>query len=220
MRREFLVPTDARHLDPDETRRRILRDLHDGLGPSLAAVALGLRAARNLVARDPTSAQRLLTRLEEEMHAAIGEIRRLAANAYPSVLARSGFAQAVREYSATLADRLPAGNDIDIEIVIHGDLGELPSAVEVAAYRIVCEALTNVANHAGARRCVVRAWLEGDLHVEVVDDGAWLTPCGSVGVGLRSMRERAHELGGTWVIEHRSSGGTRVAVDLPVAGGM
>ncbi|MEO6085369.1 MAG: sensor histidine kinase, partial [Umezawaea sp.] len=74
--------------------------------------------------------------------------------------------------------------------------------------------------HAGARRCVVRAWLDGDLHVEVVDDGAWLPPCESVGVGLRSMRERAHELGGTWAIEHRGSGGTRVAVDLPVTGGM
>lgn len=218
MRREFLVPADARHPDPDETRRRILRDLHDGLGPSLAAVALGLRAARNQVARDPASAQRLLARLEDEMHAAISEIRRLAASAYPSVLARLGFVEAVREYGAALTDRSPA--DHDIEIVVHADLGELPPAVEVAAYRIVCEALTNVANHAGASRCVVRAWLDGDLHVEVVDDGAWLAPCGSVGVGLRSMRDRAHELGGTWVIEHRSSGGTRVAVDLPVVGGM
>jgi signal transduction histidine kinase len=218
VRREFLVPTDGRRLDPDETRRRILRDLHDGLGPSLAAVALGLRAARNLVAQDPASAQRLLGRLEDEMRVAIDEIRRLAASAYPSVLARLGFVEAVREHSAALADRLPAGNHIEIEI--YGDLGELPPAVEVAAYRIVCEALTNVANHAGATRCVVRAWLDGDLHVEVVDDGAWLTPCESVGVGLRSMRERAHELGGTWVIEHSGSGGTRVAVDLPVAGGM
>ncbi|MCS7477636.1 sensor histidine kinase [Umezawaea endophytica] len=218
MRREFLVPADAHHPDPDEARRRILRDLHDGLGPSLAAVVFGLRAARNLVAHDPSSAQRLLARLEGEMHAAIGEIRRLAASAYPSVLARSGLAEAVRAYGATLAGRLPAGDDI--EVVIHGDLGELPPAVEVAAYRIICEALTNVANHAGAHRCVVRVWLDGDLHVEVVDDGVWLAPRGSGGVGLRSMRDRAQELGGTWVVERRSCGGTRVAVDLPVASGM
>ncbi|MGM1061256.1 sensor histidine kinase [Saccharothrix sp. Mg75] len=216
MRREFTVPADA----ADEARRRLLRDLHDGLGPALAAVALGLRAARHLAPNDPASAGRLLARLEEEVHTAVDEIRRLAAGACPAAVARLGLADAVRAHVATLTDRQP------VRVDVHCDgLPELPVAVQVAAYRIVCEAVTNVVRHAGARHCAVRLWFAGGLHVEIVDDGVGnLGPgCPAAGrddgVGLRSMDERAREVGGTWRVEHVDAGGTRVCADLPAAGG-
>ncbi|MFT7838819.1 histidine kinase [Saccharothrix sp. BKS2] len=223
MRRELPVPTDV----ADEVRRRLLRDLHDGLGPSLAAVALGLRAARHLAQRDPASAGRLLARLEDEVHAAVGEVRRLAAGAYPAVLARLGLVGAVREHVASLSDRHPVRVDVEC-----AGLPELPVAVQVAAYRIVCEALTNVVRHAGARHCAVRLAFDDRLRVEVVDDGVAPWPAGvggdcgngdcgvgGDGVGLRSMRERAREVGGTWRVE-RAAGGTRVAADLPLPEGV
>lgn len=286
MRREFTVPTDA----ADEAKRRLLRDLHDGLGPSLAAVALGLRAARHLARHDPASAGRLLARLEDEVHSAVAEVRRLASGAYPAALARLGLVGAVRAHVASLTDRHPVRVDVEC-----AGLPELPVAVQVAAYRIVCEALTNVVRHAGARHCTVRLGFDDRLHVEVVDDGVGAWPPGGVadgitggaadsaasgaadstpgeapggaavggasgavggaaagglgglpsstavgsaggarvgcvpgcpggaegtGVGLRSMRERAREVGGTWRVEHAAAGGTRVAADLPVAGGV
>ncbi|MBW4721109.1 sensor histidine kinase [Saccharothrix obliqua] len=212
MRREFAVSTDA----ADEVRRRVLRDLHDGLGPSLAAIALGLRAARHLLARDQAAAGLLLARLEEEVRGAVGEVRRLAAGACPAELARLGLAGAIRAHVATLVDRHPVRVRVDVDGVPPG----LPLAVQVAAYRIVCEALTNVVRHAGARTCAVRLWCADDLHVEVVDDGCGAGRGDGGGVGLNSMRDRAHEVGGTWAIEEAAAGGTRVAAELPVAGGV
>ncbi|GAA1304734.1 sensor histidine kinase [Saccharothrix xinjiangensis] len=213
MRREFTVPTDA----ADAARRRLLRDLHDGLGPSLAAVALGLRAARLLAQRDPASAGRLLARLEDEVHAAVGEVRRLAGGACPAVLARLGLVGAVRDHVASLTGRHPVRVDVEC-----AGLPELPVAVQVAAYRIVCEALTNVVRHAGARHCAVRLVFDDRLRVEVVDDGVapWPAGDGGSGAGLASMRERAREAGGTWQVERADAGGTRVAADLPVPGGV
>jgi signal transduction histidine kinase len=211
MRREFIVPADA----AEEARRRLLRDLHDGLGPSLAAIALGLRAARHLAVHDPGSAGPLLARLEEEVHTAVNEIRRLASGAYPAVLARLGLVDAVRTHVASLADRHP----VRVEVRC-GDMPELPVSVQVAAYRIVCEALTNVVRHAGARHCSVRLRFDGCLHVEVVDDGVGAVPAQGDGVGLDSMRERAHEVGGTWRMEISAEGGTLIVADLPVVGGV
>jgi signal transduction histidine kinase len=228
MRRNFVVSYEDCLLRPEERRRRLLHDLHDSVGPTVAAVALGLRAARNLLQRDQASAERLLARLEEELHGAIAEIRRLAHGAHPPVLDRLGLVAAVRQYAATLTSRLPgesgaaAAPRIEVEVV--GEPPALLPAVEVAAYRIICEALTNVVRHSDARRCTVRIWLEGDLHVEIVDDGLGTAAAGgtaavSGGLGLRSMRERARELGGEWMIGPADSGGTRVAASLPVGDG-
>ncbi|PSL53132.1 histidine kinase/DNA gyrase B/HSP90-like ATPase [Saccharothrix carnea] len=251
MRREFIVPDDA----ADEARRRLLRDLHDGLGPALAAIALGLRAARHLAVHDPAAAGPLLARLEEEVHTAVTDVRRLASGACPAVLSRLGLAGAVRAHVATLTDRHPVRVDVQC-----ADVPDLPVGVQVAAYRIICEALTNVVRHAGARHCAVRLRFDGCLHVEVVDDGigvgnAVVTGDGvggavsggdgvevgvgvgvggdvvpgqgagvgvgvGAGIGLGSMRDRAREVGGTWRVEHAAAGGTRVAADLPLAGGV
>jgi signal transduction histidine kinase len=98
-----------------------------------------------------------------------------------------------------------------------GELPALPAAVEVAAYRIASEAMTNAVRHAGAARCEVRLIGGPDLTVIIEDDGAGLMPDRSAGVGIASMHERAAELGGDCRIEARFGGGTRVIARLPLA---
>lgn len=209
MRRQFVVSDTASLCAREDERRRVLRDLHDGIGPTLAALALGLRAARAKVRHDTSSAEWMIALLEDEVQGAIAEIRRLADGLHPKILDRVTLVEAVRRYAATLSHGA-------LTVDVRGDLPELPIPVAAAAYRIVCEALTNVARHANARRCVVRLWLDGDLHVEIVDDGQGMAAPARDGVGLRSMRARATELGGDWLIEPVTSGGARVAARLPL----
>jgi signal transduction histidine kinase len=99
------------------------------------------------------------------------------------------------------------------------DRPNLPAAVEVAIYRVTQEALTNVARHARARTCIVRLVLDGDVALEIVDDGVGISSRRSAGVGLSSMHERAEELGGSCVVESTSEGGTRVIARLPLEKG-
>lgn len=210
MRRQFVVSDSTFLCAREEERRQLLRDLHDGIGPTLAALALGLRAARATVRQDTTSAERMISLLEDEVHGMINEIRRLADGLHPKVLDRVALVEAVRQYAATMSRGT-------VQVDVQGDVPDLPIRVAAAAYRIVCEALTNVARHANARRCVVRLWLDGDLHVEIVDDGQGMVERPTAdGTGLRSMRARATELGGDWLIEPVTSGGARVAARLPL----
>jgi signal transduction histidine kinase len=220
MRRRFVVPNMDCHPDQEDGLRRLVNDLHDGLGPTLAMAVLGLRAAREMMSRDRGSAEQLLVRLEDELYGAIADLRRLVADARPPVLDEIGLVAAVRQHAFTLASRVAMEGSLRIEVEVEGEVPALSSDVEVAAYRIIREALTNVARHSGASLCTVRIWLDGNLHVEVVDDGigatAGSTPV-SGGIGLRSMRERAGGLGGDCAIEPVSSGGTRIAARLPLA---
>ena len=201
-------------------RRRILHELHDGVGPTLAAVALGLDVSKRTVG-DTTPTGELLGRLRDELQAAIVEIRRLAHGLRPPVLDRIGLIPAIREYAGALASRT-AGSDssldgVTIVLEVPSSMPKLPAPVDVAAYRIICEALTNVTRHARANSCAVRLWIDDDLHIEVVDDGIGLpaaSPNG--GVGLSSMRERATELGGECLVEADNDGGTRVFATLPL----
>ncbi|MFL6142872.1 MAG: ATP-binding protein [Labedaea sp.] len=206
----------------EKERRRILHELHDGVGPTLAAVALGIDASQRSVGND-TATGVLLGRLRDELQAAIVEIRRLAHGLRPPVLDRIGLIPAIRDYAGALASRTAhsdgTGDGVTIVLEVPTVLPRLPATVDVAAYRIVCEALTNVTRHAGARSCSVRLWVDDDLHIEVVDDGVGigqtaLTDGG--GVGLSSMRERAAELGGDCLVEAERGGGTRVLATLPL----
>ncbi|HUQ57855.1 sensor histidine kinase [Lentzea sp.] len=190
----------------------MLRDLHDGIGPSLAAVALGLRSARRLLATDPAAAARLLATLEDEVHSAIGDIKTLVANESPSSVARLGLVGAVERFVADLRSRL----HITIDVAVLGEIPALPDAVGVTAYKIIREALTNVVTHADARTCQVRLWFDAELRVEVVDDGVGAAAEASAGVGLASMRQRAEDLGGNCHVERGAGGGTRLAAVLPV----
>ena len=201
----------------EEERRRLRHDLHDGLGPTLTAITLRADAATNLLAKDPARARELLDELRVAAGDAIAEVRQLTHGLRPLALDELGLVSAIRE-QAIGVDR--AGMPGPEVVVDNGlELPRLPAAVEVAAYRIATEAITNAVRHAGARHCHVRITADTALEVEVTDDGhGWagqLIP----GVGIRSMRERAADLGGTLTIEPVPGGGTSVLARLPLTTG-
>jgi len=195
----------------EEERRRLRRDLHDGLGPQLATLTLKLDAARNLLSQEPKAADTLLTELKTETKAAISDIRRLVYDLRPPALDELGLIPAIREQATNY------GHDgLNVSVEAPKDLPPLPAAVEVAAYRIAQEALTNVVHHAKARACHVRLSVGDGLELEITDDGVGLPEDRHAGVGLSSMRERSAELGGTFVAESAPEGGTRVLARLPL----
>ncbi len=195
----------------EEERRRLRHDLHDSLGPALASMSLQLAAVRNLVADRPDAAE-ILTTLKSQMHDAVADIRRLVYALRPPVLDELGLVEAVREYSARLSY-----DGLEVLLEAPGSLPPLSAAVEVAAYRIALEALANVGRHSGAHSCAVRFSIaDGELHLDVADDGHGLGPNARTGTGLISMRERAQELGGRCEIETSPDGGTTVRVRLPL----
>jgi signal transduction histidine kinase len=196
----------------EEERRRIRRDLHDGLGPALAGVAFGLDAARNTLARDPIAAGEALAELKTELQASIADIRRLVYDLRPPALDQLGLVPALEEYAARLAER----GSLRVSVSAPW-MPLLPAAVEVAAYRIATEALTNVARHSGARSSLVALTIsEAQLRVSVVDDGIGVNGNRGGGVGLAAMAERAAELGGTCSVSARDEGGTAVVAVLPL----
>jgi len=197
----------------EEERRRLRRDLHDGLKPTLAGVALGLDAVRNIVGRDPDAAGSLLVRLRSELEGAGGDIRRLVHDLRPPALDELGLVGALGQHASRF-QLSPATPDVSLDAP---ELPALPAAVEVAAYRIVLEALENVRTHAHAHSCVISLRLVGgELQVEVCDDGTGLQPRSPSGVGLLAMQERAAELGGSCSIEGAVGGGTCVRARLPL----
>ncbi|MGH2735788.1 MAG: sensor histidine kinase [Actinomycetota bacterium] len=196
----------------EEERRRIRRDLHDGLGPSLAGAMLELEAARNLVGHEPERAAELLDELTGKVQSAISDIRRLVYGLRPPALDELGLIGAVREQAA----RFESGS-LQIRVSDDGNLALLPAAIEVAAYRIAVEAMTNAARHSQAMRCDVAIAANGSLTVEVRDDGVGMSARPRFGVGLTSMRERAEELGGRVELRTAPGGGTVVRAEIPIA---
>jgi two-component system NarL family sensor kinase len=196
----------------EEERRRLLRELHDGVGSTLAAVNLGLHAGRRTLGGTP-SADMLFDRLSEALAGAVTEIRRLAHDLRPPALEKLGLLGAIREYITSLESP-------ELEIVLEApeSLPALPPTVDVAAYRIVCEALTNVCRHAKARHCTVRVRVTENLRIDVIDDGVGLGSRTDTGIGLGSMRERAAELGGEFKADEPGTGGTAVCAILPLPG--
>ncbi|MCD0449718.1 sensor histidine kinase [Actinocorallia sp. API 0066] len=195
-----------------EERRRLRRDLHDGLGPALAASGLKIQAARNLARRDRAAADRTLAEVGGDLSTILADVRRLVHDLRPPALDQFGLVGAIQRQ----AERFGGGR-LAIGVVAEGDLDELPAAVEVAVFRIAGEALSNVARHSGAGRCTVRLESgEGTVRVEVSDDGSGVPERALVGVGLVAMRERAEELGGRCAIAPRPGGGTTVRAIIPV----
>jgi len=196
---------EAVELIADE-RRRLRRDLHDGLGPTLTGIAFATDAARNTLHDDPQAASELLAAVRADTADAIAQIRTLVYGMRPPALDELGLVPALRQEVRALRGR--DGTVVPVEFEVAGDLTALPAAVEVAAYRIVIEALTNVARHTSASSATVRltAVDAGELVVEVRDDAppsaAWTS-----GVGIASMRERAAELGGSLSCGPTTSGG-------------
>jgi signal transduction histidine kinase len=216
----------------EEERRRLRRDLHDGLGPTLAALTMRAEAAYDLVADE--RARSLLADLVRDAEAATADVRTLVDGLRPPALDSLGLLGALRAHAA----RQPPGLRVTVDAP--DEIPPLPAATEVAAYRVAAEALANVGRHAGATGAELRIAVAGDaLVLEVLDDGGGVRPAapgpeappeawreagregaghegaGREGVGLASMRERAAELGGSCTIEERAEGGTRVRVVLP-----
>ncbi len=207
--RERLVATR------EEERRQLRRELHDGLGPALAGSRLQLQAAQAALANDPARAREILRDLEAETSAAVREVRRIARDLRPSSLDELGLIGALRGRAAHFS----ADGRFEVEVVAPEDLPPLPAAVETAAYLVALEALANVVHHARAHSCAVRIELDGDLQVEIRDDGVGMPWRVAPGVGLRSMRERAAELGGSLEIGPNGASGTAVVARLPIAPG-
>lgn len=195
----------------EEERRRLHRELHDGLGPTLTGAALKADAATNM-AGDPVAVARLTTQLGDEIRRAITDIRRLVYGLHPADLDELGLVEALRR----LTDR---PGHLRLAVQAPQDLPELPAAVEVAAYRIATEAVTNVHRHTDATSVTIELSTAGGtehphLQVVITDDG---TRSGQwrPGVGLRSIHERAAELGGTAETGPTPTGG-RVLAALPL----
>jgi signal transduction histidine kinase len=198
----------------EEERRRLRRDLHDGVGPTLASLSQRLDTASDLVKSDPEKSIRLLKELKGQVKDSVAEIRRLVYALRPPVLDEFGLVSAVREHVA----QYMGPNGLQITFDVTAPMPPLPAAVEVAAYRIALEAFTNIVHHAEASKCDIKIKLHNDsLLLEVSDNGKGLSSKTHSGVGLNSMRERATELGGECTIENPQTGGTRVRARLPIA---
>lgn len=199
----------------EEERRRLRRDLHDGLGPVLASQGLKMAAASQLLRDDPEKARQLLDELAAQNESTVAEIRRLVYDLRPAALDALGLVGALREYASSIGS---------VEVEIHQPeegLPHLPAAVEVAAYRIATEALTNVIRHARAQSCLIELSIDSPasskmLVLEVSDDGIGLPAGRKSGVGLTSMRERAEEVGGELRLKSKSREGVQVIARLPL----
>lgn len=199
----------------EEERRRIRRDLHDELGPTLASQTFAIDAVIDLLESNPQEAAQLLHGLKVQNQETVTEIRRLVYELRPPTLDELGLVGALQAHTAQM-NKPP---HLHIQITARPDrLPSLSAAVEVAAYRIALEAMTNAARHAGAQTCTVHLQAEdAHLTLAVADDGRGLETNGRYGVGLHSMRERAEELGGRLSIESGEKGGTQVTAVLPLS---
>lgn len=196
----------------EEERRRLRRDLHDGLGPQLASQTLGMEAVEQLIPDQPERARDLLAALKTQAQEAIVDVRRLVYGLRPPALDDLGLVGALQQSAA----RYETGR-LRFTFDVAADLPELSAAMETAVYRIVQEAMTNVVRHAQGTHCTVCLATEADhLVVTVQDNGRGLPPAQRSGVGLNSMRERAEEINGVCVIQSLPKGGVQVQARLPL----
>jgi signal transduction histidine kinase len=195
----------------EDERRRLRRDLHDGLGPTLAAIRLKAGLAARQV--PPESAARgLLGEIDTEVTTSLADIRRLVEALRPPALDELGLLGAVRSRAAALA------GEMEIDVGGSHPPGPLPAAIETAAYRIAVEAMTNAVRHSDGTRCTVSILVADEVvELAVRDDGHGLKPDRTPGVGLRSMRERAAEVGGTLTVGLPAEGGTVITARLPLS---
>ena len=195
----------------EEERRRLRRDLHDGLGPALASMTLQAEAAGELVPERPEVAVSILSDLVLQLQSSTADIRRLIYDLRPPALDDLGLLEALQLFVTRAQSR-----QLRLELELPAAVPPLSAAAEVAIYRIVQEAVVNVIRHAGAGLCTVSLRAQdGGVVVEVVDDGVGVGADVTEGVGLRSMRERTAELGGACSVSAAPGGGTRISVLLP-----
>ena len=200
----------------EEERRRLRRDLHDGLGPTVAGARLKVEAARSLAGTRPQDAASLLAELDTDLAGLLEEVRRISRGLRPPALDELGLMPALRAQAINFT----GDSGLDLRVEGPPELPPLPAAVEAAAYWIALEALTNVSRHSEATHCLVRVRLGDTLDVEVEDDGVGIRPGTPRGVGLTAMHERATEVGGTFHVEPGpDAAGTRIVAHLPLPAG-
>lgn len=195
----------------EEERRRIRRDLHDGLGPTLAAQVFLVGATRQLLPTNLEKADHLLIKLENGIEETLADVRRLVYDLRPPLLDQLKLIGAIRDFVRQY------NTSFEINLDLPDKIPQISAAAEVAAFRVVQTALDNVAQHAQARCCQVIIKVTGDMmNIEIIDDGQGIEPDYQAGVGLTSMRERADELGGAFSIISNQPQGTHLFITLPI----
>lgn len=194
----------------EEERRRLRRDLHDGLGPALATLTLQAEAAREWLPTNPVKSDALLAEIIAGSQNTLAEIRRIVYALRPPALDDLGLLSAIREQAHKLST-----SDLNIIVDTPESLPTLPAAVEVATYRIIQEALTNVTRHARAHTCKISLLVNGHMDITIEDDGVGIPTPHHAGVGLKSIYERVGELGGSCQIESHPGMGTHIRISLP-----
>ncbi len=194
----------------EEERRRLRRDLHDGLGPAFASLAAQADIARTVLATNPARTTELLQEIAERSRASLTAMRQLVYALRPPALDEIGLAAVLRQQAEQIA--LPP---LEVQFALPEPLPPLPAALEVAIYFIVCEALTNAARYAQARRITVSLTMGTHVRLEIADDGVGMPDTARTGVGLNAMYERAAELGGWCVVQSAQGQGTTIKVTIP-----
>jgi signal transduction histidine kinase len=201
----------ARIVQAEEAgRRRLERDIHDGVQQELVALLAKIRRARNQLGRDPAAVGVLLEELQDETKLALSDLRDFAQGIHPTVLSDRGLAEAIEDR----VSRLPAS--VSVEVAEQVRNARFAQAVEGAAYFTVCEGLANAMKHASAHRLLVHLGADGDdLVVEVTDDGAGFETHGVARSGLSGLEDRIEALGGRFQVTSAPGRGTQLHARLP-----
>jgi len=203
----------------DEERRHIARELHDSVGQLLAAVTMNNSKVTREKSKLSPAAEKCVEENASLVEQALTEIRTMSHLLHPPLLDEIGLESAIKWYTEGFAER----SKIEVGLDLPPDLGRLSSDIEIALFRVMQECLTNIHRHSGSTKAMIRlAQNHTRLELEVSDAGKGipseklrtLTSSGSLGVGLRGMRERVRQLGGTLQI-HSNGKGTKVTVSLP-----
>ena len=200
----------------EEERRRVSQELHDDISQRLAALAIQLEVLHQAHGISPEELQRKLGELQKQMEVLSEDLRRTARNLHPFMLTHLGLEPALRAY----CEEFSKLRQIKVRLIARALPGAIPSGVALCVYRVVQEALGNVAKHAGAKRVVVSISGRDDaLHAAIRDDGHGfdLDQVKGKGLGLISMEERVRHLGGTFSIAPKPGEGTRIEIRIPLA---
>jgi signal transduction histidine kinase len=210
-RRADLTASRARIVtSTDEARRRIERDLHDGIQQRLVTLGLELQGVKEAVPAEPRSVPAQIAHVEDGMRRVLDELREISRGVHPAILSEGGLGPALR----SLARRAPVPVELDV-----GNVERLPQQVEVAAYYAVSEALANAGKHANASVVQVNLKMHGrTLHLSIRDDGAGGADPAR-GSGIVGLTDRVEALGGRLAVTSPPGGGTEITVDLPAAPG-